>query len=378
MRIAIDASPAIPPRTGIGCYAYQLIRHLAGIINQTDDELLLFYNYFRHGKALPAELNELGRVRVSRIPCRVQRMLHNSIGIPIEPFIGKADVFHSLNYMVPPTLFAKQVVSIHDLTFVFYPETMPAGDAAYFNKFVPVAARRADRVITISESSKRDLVTLLGIDESKIVVTHMAADCNVKPIEDSSILDTVRNTYALPQEYILYVGTLEPRKNIPFLIDAFSALKQQHLIPHKLVIAGKKGWLYGEIFKKVTEIGLENEIVFTGFVEDVDLAALHSAASVFVFPSLYEGFGIPPLEAMACGTPVVVSNTSSSLEVVADAGILLEPHDVGAWVEAIYAVVTKPELAAGLKGKGIERSKLFSWDKTAQLTYDVYRKVCGC
>jgi glycosyltransferase involved in cell wall biosynthesis len=340
-----------------------------------DDEYVLYFNYFRTSKKLPEELLDCAEKYVNRIPAKIQRAFHNHLRLPIEMFAGKADVFHSPNYFLPPSISMKQLVTVHDLTFVRFPETMSPGDDKYFAKYVPQAIKRANMVLTISENSKKELISDLGVSEDKIRVTYMAADKMFKPIKDQDKLQTVREKYNLPEKYILYVGTLEPRKNITVIIEAIHALKRNHGIEHKLVIAGKKGWLYDKIFQRVVELGLENDVVFTGFVADEDLPALFNMASLFVFPSLYEGFGIPPLEAMACGVPVITSDSSSLPEVVKGVGIMLAPTDIKAWIEAMHSVLTKPELANDMSTKGLERAKLFSWEKTALQTHEAYKEV---
>jgi len=208
-------------------------------------------------------------------------------------------------------------------------------------------------------------------------------DARFQPITDPDTLARVRNRYGLPERFILYVGTIEPRKNLTTLLEAYAALTSrvsnlQYPISNiHLVIAGRKGWLYEGFFRRLRELGLEREVVFPGFVPDEDLPALYSAAELFVFPSLYEGFGLPPLEAMACGTPVITSNSSSLPEVVGEVGIMVEPRDVRALAEAMELVLTDEGKRREMREKGLRQAARFSWKRTAQETLEVYRSVVG-
>jgi glycosyltransferase involved in cell wall biosynthesis len=237
---------------------------------------------------------------------------------------------------------------------------------------MPRFLRAADVIIAVSECTRRDAVRLYGIDQAKIRVVYEGVNPRFRPLDDREQLEALRHRYALPARFLLYVGTIEPRKNLPALFEAF---KQIGLPGVKLVIVGKKGWLYDETFARLQALGLEREVVFTGFVPDDDLPGLYTLAEAFVFPSLYEGFGLPVLEAMACGTPVITGNVSSLPEVMGDAGILVAPGDVGGLVTALKRVLTDSHLRAQMSAKGLAQARKFTWEKAAQETLAVYRRV---
>lgn len=218
-----------------------------------------------------------------------------------------------------------------------------------------------------------DIIRYFKIPENKIKVIYLGVDEDYKPLSETEIRK-VRQKYHLNYPFILYVGSLISHKNIPTLIKAFYKLKKYGL-PHKLVITGKRGWKYKNIFEIISKLNLQKDVVFTGYVQREDLPALYNAADLFVYPSLYEGFGLPPLEAMACGTPVITSNTSSLPEVVGNAGIMVDPYDIDGLAKAMYEVLTNEGLRAELRKRGLERAKMFSWKKTAEETLNVYKGI---
>jgi glycosyltransferase involved in cell wall biosynthesis len=254
----------------------------------------------------------------------------------------------------------------------------------YLALMMPRFLARADRIIAVSEATRRDALRFYRLNPAKIDVIPEGVEPRFRPEADPARLEAVRRKFALPRRFILYVGTIEPRKNLPTLLDAYAALRAQH--PDVgLVIAGGTGWLYQSFFDRLRALSLEAHVALTGYVPDDDLPTLLSAAEVFAFPSTFEGFGLPPLEAMACGTPVLCSNASSLPEVVGDsssgsgqsAGLLLPPHDARAWVEALARVLTDPALRADLRARGLARAALFSWGEAARRTLDVYRRAMG-
>jgi glycosyltransferase involved in cell wall biosynthesis len=229
-------------------------------------------------------------------------------------------------------------------------------------------------IIAVSENTKKDILNFFPfLEEKKIRVIYEAADDHFTVIQDEKILAGCRQQYHLPPEFILCVGTLEPRKNLVTLLNAFSNVSQKKDIP--LVITGKKGWKYKEIFKTFSNLRLEKKVFFTGYVYQEDLPALYNLATVFVYPSIYEGFGLPPLEAMQCGCPVITSNVSSLPEIVGDAAIKVNPFSVKALEEAIYKLVSNPELRKDYIHTGLKQAEKFSWDKCAQETFQVYQEV---
>ncbi len=264
-------------------------------------------------------------------------------------------------------------MTLYDLSFALFPETHLRVLRWSSNALVPRFLRACDRVIAISESTKRDAVRLYGIPEDKIVVTHLAAEDRFRPADPHRV-DGVRERFGLPPRFLLYVGTIEPRKNLDVLLGALSRLKGQgREVP--LVVAGGLGWLYQGFLAKIRSLGLESLVILPGFVPDDDLPALYTAAEVFVYPSIYEGFGIPILEAMGCGTPVLCSDSSSLPEVAGDGGILLPPGDPAAWAEAIARLMESAALRGELRERGFRNASRFRWEETSRRTWEVYRAV---
>jgi glycosyltransferase involved in cell wall biosynthesis len=287
----------------------------------------------------------------------------------VDLFTGPVDVFHSPDFVLPPVRRARTILTVHDLTFMRVPQSAFPTVRAYLNQVVPRSVRRADLVLADSQCAKNDLVELLGIPPEKIEVVYAGIEPRFHPFDDRSVLEPVRVRYCLPRRFILTVGTLEPRKNHVRLIEAFARLRREGL---KLVIAGGKGWMYEEIFAKIEELDLRDEVIFPGFIADEDLPALYNLAELFAYPSLYEGFGIPPLEAMACGTPVVASNTSSLPEVVGQGGLLVSPTDVEALAEAMQRLLDDSALREQLVARGLVQARRFTWRAAAERLLEAY------
>ncbi len=286
------------------------------------------------------------------------------------------DLIHNPSQI--PTFFGANqlyIITVHDLTPIIFPKEHKSGKSLIYKLFFPRTLKSADKIIAVSYSTKQDLIKYFKIADNKIKVIHLASDEKFHPL-DSEIVNKFKKNHNINFPFILYVGTLEPRKNIPTLIEAFYNLRKYNL-PHKLVITGKKGWKYKLIFETIEKLNLQNNVIFTGYLPDEDLPALYNAADLFVYPSIYEGFGLPPLEAMSCGCRVITSNTSSLPEVVGDAGIMIDPYDTDALTSSIYEVLTNNELRADMVKKGLERAKMFSWEKTAEETLEIYKDVCN-
>jgi len=302
--------------------------------------------------------------------------------IPVEWFTGPVDIFHSTDFVLPPVRQARTILTVHDLTFMRLPQCAKAGLRAYLNKVVPRSIERADLVLADSQSTKNDLIDLLGVSPDKIEVVYAGVERRFRPMEGEIALQRVKKRYELDFPFILSLGTLEPRKNFTGLIEAYALMRSSRAGFHtcqgkgdrglKLVIAGVKGWLYDEIFARVEELGLENEVIFPGFITDEDLPALYNLAELFVFPSLYEGFGLPPLEAMACGTPVVTSDRPSLPEIVGDAGLLVEATDNQELAKAMERVLTDEYLRREMREKGLKQAEKFTWEAAAGKLLDVY------
>lgn len=294
--------------------------------------------------------------------------------LPVEARRSRLQLFHGTVNVVPRGLPCPSVVTIHDLAFLRWPEQTPARRYRYMAREVASAARRAARVIAVSESTKVDVVELLGVDSDRVVVTPLGVEERFRPLADDDHASFLADQ-GIVRPYILSVGTLEPRKNLPRLLRAFGELS--HEIPHDLVLVGPEGWLTEEIHHALQSPALAGRVRLTGFVDDDELAAWYSLADLFVFPSLYEGFGLPVLEAMACGAPVVTSAVSSLPEVAGEAAVMVDPHDPSAIADGMRRVLTNPALSADLRERGVRRAAAFTWERTAQRTAAVYREAAG-
>jgi glycosyltransferase involved in cell wall biosynthesis len=272
------------------------------------------------------------------------------------------DIYHGTNYVIPPLRRVPGVVTIFDLIMLF-PEF---GVSTFRREELKKYIDRADSVICISDHTKNDLINFFNVPDDKIRVTLLAADESFKIISDNDAVIKVTQRLGIEGDYLLYTGTMDARKNILNLVRAFSILKTEKRIHHKLVLAGKKGWLYNEILKIVQTVGLDKDVIFTGYVADEDMPYLYNGAELFAYPSLYEGFGLPPLEAMACGCPVVTSNTTSIPEVVGDAGLMVDPHSL-----------EDSALRSELSERGLKRASEFSWKRCASETLEIYRNLKG-
>lgn len=357
MKIAIDIQTTLGRKTGFGFYVSNLVNNLKKVDQKNE------YVFIR-----PRDTQDFSTP---------QRLIWDQITFPKLARQAKVNLTHQPCFSTPIIHSGKVVVTIHDLISVFFGHNIPFWSRQFFGRWMPFTYRFADHLIAVSEHTKKDAIKVLKIPATKITVIHEAADAKYRHIQEKGVLEQVRKKYQLGLDpFILHVGTLEPRKNLLLLVRAF-ALAKEKIGPTKLVITGKKGWYYEGIFKLVNELKLQNEVIFTGYVEDDDIPPLYNAADLFAFPSLYEGFGLPPLEAMACGTPVISSNTSSMPEVVGEAGILLAPENEAIWAKVLADLINDPPKRQAMRQAGLERAKLFSWEKCAKETAAVYEKVMG-
>jgi len=270
------------------------------------------------------------------------------------------------------------VVTVHDLGFRYFPQAHRPLDRWYLEWSTRYHARAAAHLLADSEATKQDLIEAYGVSPGRITVVYPGRDESLKRVKDPSAIEVIKTRYGIKGDYILHLGTLHPRKNLLRLVEAF-ALLQKDLGPRtsdwRLVLAGRKGWLYEPLFRRVAALGLEDGVVFTGYIPQGDLAPLLSGAHCFAFPSLYEGFGFPVLEAMTCGTPVICSDTSSLPEVVGDAALLVDPEDSQAWAEALRRLLTNAELRRSLIQRGYRQVQRFSWPRAAQQVLEVFAEV---
>jgi len=298
--------------------------------------------------------------------------------IPLEAFAGSADLIYSPDFLLPPTLPGRRtLLTVHERSFEIMPETLPEPLVAYLRRNVPRAVQRASHILADSESTRQDLVRLWGVPAERITVLYSGVEPRFHPVEDLEQQARVRARYGLgPWPFILTVGTVQPRKNYPRLIEAFATLVREGIFPEgHLVIVGEKGWKAEGTFEAIRRSGLAERIHWLGFVADEDLPVLYSAATAFAMVSRYEGFGLPALEAMACGTPVVVSRTSSLPEVVGEAGVQVDPESVEDIVRGLRIVLENPEQRAALRAAGLERARQFTWEVAARRWHEVAEQL---
>lgn len=388
LRIGIDFTAAAQQGGGIG----RLTRNVIGALAEIDCEnkYRLFVAAGR-GRSEEWKVGGLGAVfqtchpnfQLKTVPFsdRALAVAWHRLRLPLfaELFTGGVDLFHSPDFTLPPVWRARTLVTVHDLSFLRVPDCFPDGLLRYLETAVPRAVRRADHVIADSHCTRRDLMELLDTPAAKITVIRCGVEPRFRPMTtetDHERLAAVHRKYDLPERFILSVGTVQPRKNLGRLIEAF-LMFHARCPAHNwgLVIAGGKGWLYEGIFERVRALGLEGRVHFLGFVDDADLPALYNLATLFAFPSLYEGFGLPPLEAMACGVPVVCSDTSSLPEVVGDAALTVDPLDVAGLAEAMCRVMEDERLRRALVSRGLARVATFTWPKAAQELLAVYSSM---
>ena len=284
----------------------------------------------------------------------------------------RLDVFHTAYYPVPK-LPVPVVLTVNDVRFAHLPDTYPLLRRLFLRLVVQSSLKVADRIIAISQNTKDDLIHLFGVKQAKIDVVHIAADPQFCSVKNVSKLARVRQKYSLPEHFILYVGHLEPRKNIERLVAAFDQLHNK--LRHYLVILGKPNFIFEETIKQAYQSDCASKVLFTGYVEDSDMAAIYTLADLLVFPSLHEGFGVPVLEAMACGTPVLTSNISALPEVAGDAAILVDPYSVESIANGILAILSDEKLRYRLIEKGFERIKVFNRKESAKAIVESYKKA---
>lgn len=371
MRVIIDGTPlATGNKGGVGYYCQYLIDGL--VSSDKENEYVALYN--------KSKLERFPRVTAKEkylsYPYRNFWKIFGSnflYNIPLECFTGKFEIFHGTDTRLLPVHNARTVVTIHDVEYASSPATVPKKDIHLRSKLFPYSARGATRIIAVSEHTKKDIVNHLGIDPQKIQVTHLAADKIYKVIDNEEKLASVRKKYKLPSKFILYVGGLYPRKNIPNMLKAYAIVKKRTGCQQKFVLVGMKAEAMQEISITIKQLGLINDVIFPGYIDIEDMPVIYNLADVFMHVSIFEGFGLPPLEAMQCGTPVLVSNVASLPEVVGDAGFQVNPFDIEEMSLKLEKLIISEERINYYKKKGLERAALFSWEKTVQLTLDVYK-----
>ncbi|HRJ43709.1 MAG: glycosyltransferase family 4 protein [Caldilineaceae bacterium] len=377
MNVCIDLSPAVHGRAGLGRLAHELTAALLAL--ESEHSFSAFYNAAATAQVVsPFDEMDQIPIRLADKPWRLDVLLAHLLRHSQEKLFTSAarpvELFHATDHLLPCLPQTPTVFTLGDLTFLSHAQTHARLNRTFLRLMMPIFLRRASGIITISVSTQRDMEAQYGPLTTPSAVIYPGIHSRFRPVRDENLLAAIRARYQLPARFILYVGTIEPRKNLPVLIRAFH---QADLAGVKLVIGGKKGWMYEETFAQVQALSLEDRVVFTGFIPDGDLPALFSLADLFVFPSQYEGFGLPVLEAMACGTPVITSNVSSLPEVAGDAALLIAPTDMVGLAEAMRYAMGNTGVRAEMAEKGIAQAAGFSWRRCALETVAFYEEIAG-
>jgi glycosyltransferase involved in cell wall biosynthesis len=368
VHIGIDATALPRQPVGAGNYIIQLVRAFARRTSQAE------FTIFTQRHSLPLlGVSERPGFRLVTLPDQspALRLLWEQTAFPILAARHKLDLLHSLHYTLPLAYPGRCVVTFHDLTFFLFPELHTLPKRYFFRLFIHLSRRRAAAIIADSESTRQDAIRLAQVPPGKIHTVLLGVTPDFHPESDPAVLQSVRLKYQLPERFLLFVGLLEPRKNLPALLQAFASLPSQQ--PEvRLVIVGRQGWMYEQTLRLVQELGLAEKVHFTGYVDQSDLPQVYNLAQMAIYPSTYEGFGLPVLEAMACGTPVITTDVSSMPEIAGVAGVLVPPGDIPALAQAIERLLSNPEERRRRAALGFERAAQFSWERTAEQTIAVY------
>jgi glycosyltransferase involved in cell wall biosynthesis len=370
MHIAIDAHSVGAQLAGNETYAVNLIEALAEI-----DQVNRYTLYVTRQSAVDQFTNRWPNFRLRRTLPHTP-LIRIPLTLSIELRKDPVDVLH-VQYTAPPRTPCALVATIHDLSFEHLPETFNRRSRAQLRLTVRRTAQKAAQILTLSEFSRRDIIETYGIDPERVSVTPPAAPPSFAPVTNETELQRIRTTYGIQRDYILALGSIQPRKNLVRLINAYASLgraERGKQLP-QLVLAGKRGWLEAETMRAAEQSDARKDILFIGYVPDADLASLYSGALCFAYPSYFEGFGLPVLEAMQCGTAVIAGNRTSLPEAAGDAAILVDPFDEAAIANGLNRVIEDPAYRAELRVKGFERSAAFSWKTTAQLTLQAYERA---
>jgi glycosyltransferase involved in cell wall biosynthesis len=369
--ITLDVSAAVHRRAGLGRYAESLARAL---VDTNQDHYALFYNAERGTEPLPG-LDHIPTytVALGYKPWRMLVWMGQLARLSFRRLVPGATLFHATEHLLLPLRGVPTVLTVHDLIFRHLPQHHKPLNRWYLNATMPLYCRRADRIIAISQATRRDLMAAYDVPAEKITVIPEAADPQFHP-QPPETVSIVCTRYRLPPRYLLFVGTIEPRKNLGRLLDAFEDLHAERLTDG-LVIVGRRGWLTADFFAQLERSPARDAVIFPGYVPDPDLPAIYAGAQALVFPSLYEGFGLPVLEAMACGTPVVASRASSIPEVGGDAARYFDPRDPDELLTQIRPILSDDALAADLRTQGLAQADRFSWAQTATQTQAVYNSI---
>jgi glycosyltransferase involved in cell wall biosynthesis len=379
-KILIDSGSIRDKPSGVAFYTYNLIKALLELENKDNYQIEIYRqpsvkSWLKQNFETSENLQNLAKINYLPFPVTITNLLGKQLNYLFnldQKYLGKVDIIHGTDHYVYPHRQAKKIMTIHDLTFLKYP--------FYSNKIVKTYTERirncltyTDLIITFSENTKQDIIKFFSVNPDKIKITSEASRYHNNYL-NSEIIENLKNNvnYNFNLPYILFVSTIEPRKNINNLVKAFNLLKKQNQIPHQLVLIGQKGWNYENIFQEIECSKFKSEIHYLGYLNDELVALFYTLADVFVYPSFYEGFGLPVLEAMTLGSPVVTSNASSLPEVAGDAAIYINPEDYQSIAQGIYSIINDRNLRDNLINKGKNRANLYSWKRVAEETIKVY------
>ena len=369
-KISLELQWAVGKKTGVGWYIYNIVKELSK--SDRNDYIAEFINFMgRHD--VKSQIDYDIKIKQNKmLTYTMYNFLTKKLNIRHNLIFGtKSDIYHFFNFTIPKNIKGKVINTIYDTVFISAPETM--GDRKELEEY-KYGAQKSDLIITISESAKNDIIKNLGVTEDKIEIVHPGIDLeNYSQKYEKEELERIRKKYNLPSEYILYLGTIEPRKNIERTIKAFIKYKKEVKDDLKFVIVGGKGWKYDNIMKLIESMG--TDIILTGYIDEEDKVPIYKLAQIFVFPSLYEGFGMPILEAMASGTPVITSNISSMPEVAGNAGMLVDPFNENEIFEAYKKILSDDELKKEMVQKGLEQAKKFEWKKSVEMLEKIYEEI---
>jgi glycosyltransferase involved in cell wall biosynthesis len=382
MKIGIAYTSAVWQGAGIGRYTRELIR---AVVSQSRSfEYVLFYaarglNERQHFLSDLRRLQaDFPHVRTAPIPLSPRRLTQFwqrlRVPLPVEVFTGRIDVLHAPDFVMPPTR-APALVTVHDLSFLVYPQFAARGMARYLSDAVPRSVRRASMVLADSEATRHDLGRFLHLPPERVTVVYPGVSPAFQPLPPE-VYEPVRRNYGLTNDFLLFVSTLSPRKNIVRIVEAFAALIADGQRPTlDLVLVGQRGWMYEEIFAIIERLQLGERVRLLDFVNDSDLPALYNAAVACVYPSLYEGFGLPALEALACGTPLVTAHNSSLTEIAEGVAVLADAQDTASIANGISRVLDDADLRARFRAAGLERAKQFTWERAAEQVLACYQQL---
>jgi glycosyltransferase involved in cell wall biosynthesis len=370
LRIGIDGHAIGAHKTGNETYTFELVKGLTQLAPNG-------YRYFIYLTNSDVVANPPFQATNFSFRCIRPSFpaLRIPLGFPVESRLRHLDLFHA-QYFLPPNLGCRTVLTVHDIGFETYPELYDKKYLFWFRSLIPRSCERADHIIAVSEFTRRDLIRKYHLPPGKIAVTYCGIGGQYRPMDEGEARRRVLQRYGIADPFILYVGNLQPRKNLRNLIRAFSRLRRRHSV-YKLVLAGQKAFEYAEIFRSVRDTGLEDSVFFPGYVSSTDLPLLYAAAAVFVYPSIFEGFGLPVIEAMACGAPTITSHGSSLEEVAGDGAELVDPLDVDQIHHAMERVLLDSNFRADLRERGLRRAAAFTSRNLGAETLRIYELVIG-